>query len=306
VSRNHLIARRYLIAGVVAGLAFAGCSSSSKGSSSTIPTSGTAGTTTTAKPTTRPQVTFIAKDYSFVVPSNALPAGYVDVTLKNEGTQDHQMQIVELGASTFDQFKAAAITTNIGAMKPTTVFVGGPNNVAAGKSVTTTVKLEPGLYAVACFIPGADGKPHAAKGMIGEFQVAPSDASINTPPKTVATIILGDFSFTLPDGFTGKGEVDVSNQGTEVHELALFKINPGKTVAQVKAFLLTPPGTPPPAGPPPFTEISGTVGLTPTQHAYLNLDLAPGNYLLMCFFPDPKKNNLPHALEGMIKPFTIS
>ena len=51
------------------------------------------------------------------------------------------------------------------------MFVGGPNDAAPGKSTTVTVKLGPGLYAVMCFIPGADGKPHAAHGMIGEVQV---------------------------------------------------------------------------------------------------------------------------------------
>ena len=51
---------------------------------------------------------------------------------------------------------------------------------------------------------------------------------MNTPPVATSTIILGDFSFTLPAGFTGKGTVDVSNQGTEVHELNLFKLAPGQ------------------------------------------------------------------------------
>ena len=48
------------------------------------------------------------------------------------------------------------------------------------------------------------------------------------------------------------------------------------------------------------------VGLTPPQHAWLNLDLTPGKYMLICFFPDPKKGNIPHAVEGMVKGFTIS
>jgi uncharacterized cupredoxin-like copper-binding protein len=304
VSRKHVIARRYVCAAVVAGLALAGCSSSSKGSSSTLPT--VAAPATTANPNARPTLTVVAHDYSFSVPDGIVPAGYVDVTLQNQGKQDHQLQIVKLGRSTFDEFKAAAIKTDIGAMKPSTVFIGGPNNVAPGKSVTATVKLEAGLYVVACFIPGTDGKPHAAKGMLGEFQVAPANDSINTAPKSSATIILGDFSFTVPAGFTGKGQVDISNQGTQVHEAALFKINPGKTLAQAKAFLLTPPGTPPPAGPPPFTEVTGTVGLSPLQHAWLDMDLTPGNYMLICFFPDPKKGGIPHALEGMVKGFTIS
>ena len=36
------------------------------------------------------------------------------------------------------------------------------------------------------------------------------------------------------------------------------------------------------------------------------MDLAPGNYVLICFFPDPKKGNIPHAAEGMMKEFTIT
>jgi hypothetical protein len=34
--------------------------------------------------------------------------------------------------------------------------------------------------------------------------------------------------------------------------------------------------------------------------------VTPGHYALVCFFPDPTKNNTPHALEGMIKEVTIS
>jgi hypothetical protein len=184
--------------------------------------------------------------------------------------------------------------------------VGGPNDAAPGKSTTATVKLDPGLYAVTCFIPGTDGKPHAAAGMIDQIQAIPESVSVNVPPVATSTIILGDFSFTLPATFTGKGVVDVSNQGTEVHELNLFELAPGKTVKDATTFLLTPPGTPPPAGPPPFTEIAGTVGLSPQQHSWLKVDLAPGNYMLICFFPDPRKKNIPHAAEGMVKGFTIT
>jgi hypothetical protein len=292
-----------MIAFVVAGVVVAGCSSSSKSSSPTIPT--VAAAVTTAVPGTRPHVTVVAHDYSFDLPAT-IPSGYVDITLQNDGKQDHQMQLVKLGDSTYDAFKAAAITTNIGAVSKNAVFVGGPNNAAPGKSTTVTLKLDPGLYAVTCFIPGTDGKPHAAHGMIGQVQAAFGTQSVNVAPVAHSKIILGDFSFTLPAGFTGKGVVDVSNQGTEVHELNLFKLAPGKTVKDATAFLLTKPGTPPPPGPPSFTAITGTVGLTPGQNAWLDMHLAPGNYLLICFFPDPKKGDIPHAAEGMVKGFTIT
>ena len=34
--------------------------------------------------------------------------------------------------------------------------------------------------------------------------------------------------------------------------------------------------------------------------------LTPGNYVLICFFPDPTKDDLPHTLEGMVKEITIT
>jgi plastocyanin len=282
------------------GLALAGCSSSSKsGSSTTTTPTGSAG---------RPHVTFVAQDYSFTAPAT-IPAGYVDVSVKNEGKEDHQVQLVKLGSMSLDQFKNAAIKTNIGAVQKSTVFVGGPNVANPGKTTTATVKLAPGKYAVVCFIPAnSDGKPHAAHGMITAVDVAQTDASDETTPSPASTIALKDFSFTVPAGFTGQGVVDIANQGTEVHEMGLVKLKPGKTLKDAKGFLLTPPGTPPPAGPPPFVSVpdnGGITGISPQQHAWLDMKLTPGNYVLICFFPDPKKNDIPHALEGMVKEFTI-
>ena len=46
--------------------------------------------------------------------------------------------------------------------------------------------------------------------------------------------------------------------------------------------------------------------LTRFAMGYETFALTPGKYVMLCFFPDPAKNGLPHALEGMIKEITIS
>jgi hypothetical protein len=290
-----------MIALAVAGIALTGCGSSSKGSSSD--------TTTTAVAKPIPEVKITAADYTFAMPAE-VPAGYVNVTIDNTGKESHQVGFVKLGSMTFDQFKAVANKTNIGAVKPGTVFLGGPNGADPGQKTSAIVKLDAGDYAVVCFIPAnTDGKPHSAHGMVSPVKVVSTDESDEVAPKPDSTITLGDFSFTMPPAFTGKGTVDISNQGSQVHELAIVKLNPGKTVADAKAFFLTPPGTPPPSGPPPFTSIpglGGVTGLSPQQHAWLDMNLTPGNYVLICFFPDPQKGDIPHALEGMVKEFKIS
>jgi hypothetical protein len=296
-----LIARKMTTAAVVVGVLLAGCSSSSKSADSS-----TTSTTAEAKPI--PKVAITAADYTFAMPAE-IPAGYVDVTLSNTGKESHQVGFVKLGSMTFAQFKAAAAKTNVAAIKPGTIFLGGPNGADPGQKTSAVVKLDPGNYAVVCFIPAnSDGKPHAAHGMVGEVKVASTGASSESAPKSASTITLGDFSFTLAPGFSGKGPIDVSNQGTQIHEMIIVKLSPGKTVNDAKKFFLTPPGTPPPSGPPPFTSIpgiGGITGLSPQQHAWLDVNLTPGKYVLICFFPDPQKGGIPHALEGMVKEFSI-
>ena len=289
---------RVLVGVLAIGMAVAGCSSSSKSGASSP---------TTSPAAARPKVTVIARDYSFQVPAQ-IPSGYVDVTVKNEGKEDHQAQLVKLGSMTLAQFKAAG--DDMSKLKPGTEFVGGPNEAVPGASTTATLKLDPGNYAVVCFIPSSkDGKSHESKGMIKPVTVAKTADSVDVAPVADSTIQLSEFTFVVPKDFNGKGMTEVTNVGGQVHEMVMFKLKPGKTLDDAKKFLLVPPGTPPPAGPPPFSpipKIGGLTGLTPNQSAWLDLDLAPGNYMLICFFPDPAKQGLPHALEGMVKEFTVS
>jgi hypothetical protein len=272
------------------GMAVAGCSSSSK--------SGEPSTTEPAK--ARPEVTITAHDYSFDVPAQ-IPSGYVDVTVDNQGKEDHQAQLVKLGSLTFAKFKSSDDITKV---PDDTVFVGGPNEAAPGESTTATVKLDPGKYAVVCFIPSPkDGKPHEAKGMVKEVEVVPDADSVDVAPVADSTIKLSEFTFVVPDGFDGHGMVDVANVGGQIHEMVMVKLDDGKTATDAAKFFAAPKGKPP------FTTIpgiGGTVGLSPKQHAWLDMDLDPGNYALICFFPDPADNGTPHVLEGMLKEVTIS
>ena len=292
--------RTLVIAGTAALMVLSAC-----GSSSTSSASG-GDSTTTAAAKTRPHITIDAKDFGYALPAQ-FPAGYVDITLHNSGAVGHQIAFAKLNSVSFTAFKAAADTTNVKSLTGVD-FVGGPNNVEPGQSVTATVHLEEGEYGVACFIPDdKDGKPHAEHGMIGEVKVVKTDASIEDAPKVDAgTISLSEFTFQTDASFTGNGTVAIKNVGTQIHEMIIEKEAAGKTLADVKAFLLTAPGSPPPAGPPPFTSAGGIVGIGPGKSMYQTMALTPGKYVMVCFFPDPTKGDIPHAVEGMIKEITVS
>lgn len=281
------------IVAAVAVVALTACGSSSKSS--------TAGDTpTTAATKTRPHVTIDATDYAYKLP-DSIPAGWVDVTLHNSGKVGHQIAFAKLGSVSFAAFKRAASATDVKALTDVQ-FVGGPNNVDPGGSVTATVHLEPGNYGVACFIlDDKDGKTHAAHGMIGQVDVVKTAASVEDAPLVDGgSISLSEFTF-LPDAsFTGIGTVAIKNVGTQVHELIIVKEAPGATVDKVKNFFVKPTGAPP------FRSAGGVVGLGPGQTMYQAMALTPGKYVLLCFFPDPTKGNVPHALEGMVKEITVS
>jgi uncharacterized cupredoxin-like copper-binding protein len=295
---------RALIITAVALAALSACGSSNTSNASGGDSANSAGTS-------RPHVTIDATEYAFTLPAQ-IPAGWVDVTLHNSGKVGHQIAFAKLGSVSFAAFKTAASTTDIKALSGVR-FVGGPNDVDPGSSVTAVVHFDPGAYGVACFIPDdKDGKPHAEHGMVGQVDVVQTAASVDDAPTVDGgSITLSEFTF-LPDAsFTGTGTVEIKNVGTQVHELIVVKEAPGKTLTDVKSFFLAPPGTPPfgtslPAGPPPFTSAGGIVGLGPNQTVYQTMALTPGKYVLLCLFPDPTKNNTPHALEGMIKEITIA
>jgi hypothetical protein len=284
---------------LAAFLALAACGSSSKKSSG--PAADTA--------STRPVVNVDAKEFAFTIPDQ-IPSGWVDVALHNSGKQEHQIAFIKLGSMTFAQLKARAATTDLSNLPPDTVFAGGPNSVGPGQTVTATVHLAPGAYAVACFIPdfAGDNKPHALHGMLKQVTVAATPQSVEQAPSADGgTIQLSEFTFVVPQGFKGQGTVKIDAVGTQVHEMIIYRIVPGKTFDDVKNYVIGGATGKPVAGPPPFEDAGGIVGLGPHQTNYQKMSLAPGKYALLCFFPDTSsKVGLPHALKGMAQELDIS
>ena len=93
-------------------------------------------------------------------------------------------------------------------------------------------------------------------------------------------------SFTFPSRLKGHGVRRCVNNGvTDVHELQLVKLLPGKKLADLMAWWHAKPGTVPPR----FTFAGGAGVLAPQYGAALvGLFLRPGNYVATCFVPDEK------------------
>jgi hypothetical protein len=268
----------------------AACGESTQGNSSATPT---------AKPPI-PSVTITAKDFSFDMPET-LSAGLVDITMTNAGAEAHQAQLARLNQGVTTDQILAAVKGDPATLLPLLTLVGGPNGIDPGQSQEVIVNLSSGQHVALCFFSGADNVPHAAKGMVKFFQVHdPSNVGQVSEPTAQGEVTLKDFSITMPS--TLKPEpilLKVVNQGPQPHEVGFVKLAPGKSLQDVTNFLHNP------TGPPPFEKSAGGMGaLAPNTSGWMKLNLAAGNYVALCFVPDPATKKS-HAELGMITAFTV-
>jgi len=281
---------------MAAGVAFA-CRSDKPATDQAAKSSATPATPASA-PAAPPLVHVKAADFKFDMPAS-VPAGPVNFHLMNEGTQLHHAIVVRLEDGKTLKDLAEAMKTE-GPPPSWLKFVGGPNGIAPGGTASSTLLLTPGQYAVVCFIPGADGIPHMAKGMVQGFQVA-GPASEAALPAATDTMHLKDYGFQSNRPISaGSHSILVVNDGPQVHEAVLLKLVPGKSVKDFGEWATT-GGM---KGQPPAMPIGGAGLMQPGTSSLISVDLTPGDYGYICFVPDAKDGK-PHLAHGMMSQFTV-
>jgi len=237
-------------------------------------------------------------DYTFAADDAQVSAGPVRFRVTNSGAEDHQLMIGRLHAGVDeDQF----VQTYEEQGEPTAFqlldWEGGANGIAPGATEEATSQLVPGDYLMVCFMRAADGQSHVMKHMVAPLTVVPSNVAA-TAPDAGEVITVRDYAIEIPDGFRGDGPVSIRNEGTEPHEVALLRLGDGKVVGDAFGWYAKPDG------PPPFTAAGGIGVVSPGVPGWASLHLEPGNYVAVCFVPGP--DGAPHALKGMVTPFTVS
>ncbi len=240
------------------------------------------------------QMTIVATDYRFDAPDE-VPAGMVTVHLVDNGAEIHHVAFVKLNDGKTIADVAQAMKTP-GPMPSWAVDHGGVNAPHPGGGMaTTTQTLEPGNYALICFIPSADGVPHFAKGMVRPLTVTAATGADAPAPTADIVMTLNDYTFTLSKPITaGKHTIRIENAASQSHEVELARLAPGK-----KAIDLAEYGEKP-NGPPPGEPLGGVPAIAKGNSAYVTADFTPGEYALICFLPDPKDGK-PHFTHGMIQ-----
>lgn len=119
-------------------------------------------------------------------------------------------------------------------------------------------------------------------------------------PAAVVTVTARDFAFDAPSSVSaGLTTFRLVNHGPSPHHVQLLRLEEGKTMADFLAALKA-------GGPPPRWALpaGGPNPPNPGGASAVTLDLAAGNYLIVCFIP--AADGTPHMMKGMMRPLTVT
>ena len=243
-------------------------------------------------------VVFVAHDYGFSGPDR-LPAGRTTVRIVNEGQHPQHMQYLKLlrGKSASD-FRAA-IAADAGRLPSWVEYAGGPNAHLPGSEAAATVNLIEGDYVLICWIPDKNGVPHVALGMQKALSVRGGKPTKVSTPQPVVSVKQVDYQFILSKPIrAGMQTIEVTNHGTQPHELVVVKLSAGATVQDAIASFE--PGA---SGPPKGVLVGGITGIEKGERVTFTGEFEAGRYGFICFIPDA--TGRPHFLHGMTSEFTV-
>lgn len=267
-----------------------------------------------------PDLTITAVEYAFELPTT-IEAGWTHVILDNQGMMDHHVMFLRPHeGATIEDVQAALEQDDFGALFATAASAGGPN-VGPGHQASVVMHLDAGQYLLICAIPTEEGIPHFALGMQAVLEVTEGPGD-DTPPEADATVNLVEMAFDgLPtDATDGTHIWEVTDAGTQLHEIVILQLAEGVTIDQAMQIFSEPPSASPVASPivdqtvatpavgpsgPPFEAIGGTAPMSPGKTNYAVLDLAAGEYIAICFVPD-QETGVPHFAMGMIMGFSVT
>jgi hypothetical protein len=241
-----------------------------------------------------PQITAtVTKTTIKIAGADGLRAGRVKVSVKGKGTAEFAM--FKRG---YDADDVAADLNKFGAK----------NNIKALKHALANTQVLGG------FASGGSGTivfPRA--GSYTPFSIGERGVVVGAPivvrgPVRTSSVPRVDGKIIAKPGPSWGGASNLPMKGRFLfknrhstgvpHFVILQQVAEGTTTDQVLAYLQSGVETPPPWG---LQAGMETGSLSPGRSMTVNYDLPAGQYVIMCFFPDPNMGGMPHALMGMLR-----
>ncbi|MFN8654159.1 MAG: hypothetical protein U0133_19835 [Gemmatimonadales bacterium] len=238
-----------------------------------------------------------AAEYAFGAP-DTIAAGTVTFRMKDLGQEGHVASIVRLGegASIATLMQSGYVLEYVHIPDA----LGGPVSSPGDSASDVTLTLAPGRYAFFCYFHSPDGTTHASKGMVREFRVVERGKTSEAAARA-DTILLGDFSVqSAPALPAGERRFYIRNDGKVGHEVGIYRLAEGWTLAEAKAW----EDTVSTESMGPWQDYGGVGLLAPGAGIVLRGTFPPGEYRIDCGITDPKLKKS-HAEMGMVTALTL-
>lgn len=265
-----------------------------------------------------------AKDFEFEAPAR-IPSGWVTFRFTNEGDEEHLFILWHLPEGrTFREYRTEVADSffriwnryasgeldreetleALGSGLPEWFSAAepgsGPALTESGETSRTTVRLEPGTYAMECYVKTPQGTWHSERGMLRELTVT-SETSGVSPPTADAELTLSNYEIgTSGELSAGTRTVAVhvkenpDGAGLRRHDINLFRLD-GAEVAEIVAWM-DPMHLAEYRAPAPGRSLGGVEPMPAGNTGYVTVDLEPGRYAWV---------SESYGARGMVEEFTI-
>ena len=242
-----------------------------------------------------------ATEDGVMLPAEELAAGIVTLTFQNDTEAPFSPILARLNeGKTVEDFMGAMQQGPAAAFAVVTVL--GSPEVGVESSADVTYDLLAGDYLLLSF--ASDGPPDLLP-----FSVAETQGETGEAPEADAEVSLVDFAFAIPAELrTGEQLWEIANLGEQPHQMQVFRVDDDATLPDVTEALTTAMMAAE-AGPPemPFETAFAWTLMSPDTRAWVEVNLEPGTYAVVCFIPDTTSEEMVSHLEhGMITLVTVS
>ncbi len=249
-------------------------------------------------PAPSPALHAVATANGYELPRTS-PSGMLHVVFENRDTTTHELMFIRLAPGMTGDAYVAAVRS--GADFPEgAIDCSGIGLTGAGERAEAWLRLEPGEYFLACWYRG-----HLERARVQTLAVTADTTVGITPPPADVSVRLADFQFDLRDS-VAKGErvLKVETLGPSKHEMDIFRLEEGRSLAELRAWMHA--GK---RGPGPATPVGGVLDSHDLARVvWLKRDFAPGRYVLWCGMPMVDNVEIPngqHADAGMVRVFVV-
>jgi hypothetical protein len=233
---------------------------------------GSAGCRPQASEKDRASFHIVATDAAFEAPAK-VPAGLRHILFENRGAEIHESMLVKLEPGMTPEGYVAQVKA--GHLFPTGGHdYSGPGLTSPGESVEFWTNVDPGNYILICW-------NHPSTRPVHPFVVTETIVNDAVPPEDLVVKLI-DYRYELSkDLQKGVHVLRIETPGPSMHEMDIFRLHPGKTVADLRRWRKNDG-----PGPAPFDALGGALDNHDIHRVvWLRRNFSPGHYLLHCEMP---------------------